>query len=256
MSHAVIELYPRELAPVRDSAPEDTEFRELTSRWGLTKLQPNGSAASREQYLESRSMQPLSEEELAAWCEYLPTSYWSRRDPRLFGEETAVRMFADYQFHEGVPLPVLRRMDAIGHHFDILEIRTPEAHMSDPVLWGHVITSGGTKVYPLARWAESDANWISGIEDLKKILFARRGAIFGIQTTSFSDGLLGILLFGIVAALGVALLMMFLPFAPHGWTMIGIGFGIGSMLSVVEWFTQWRRVAALSQSDPQLARFV
>lgn len=263
MSNPVIELYPREIQEISTEriAKDKKEHQELAKKLGLFRLDSAGAASIHEcrDWCRAHEIEPLSDEDLAAWREYLPASYWSDKGKaRPNASNELAQGFADYRFHEGVPLNVLRRMDTLNRLFNVLEIRTPEQPqriVSDPVLWGHLIAPDGTRqIYPLARWAESDVNFISGIKDLKKILKARRGAIFkapAIQDSYIYEAL-GT---GALAWIVAWVISLAYPALPIDYVALGaVGLYAGCVaINVLSHFGRRRR---LKKTDPQLVRFV
>lgn len=268
----VIELYPPELKEVERSPSESghEEFVRLAEKHNLRALSKakNGLVPETRTWCRTQDMVPLTEDELAAWREYLPTSYWSNRSNALPSEievfdDQEPKTFSDYTFHEGVPLVVMRRLDTLAERFHVLEIRTPEVPermMSDPVLWGHLILPDGSReIYPLARWAESDANFISGIDDLKKVLNARRGLFLG-PVGGWGDQLFALCVcplgFGILAAAVTGLLSNVIAWMPYGWNALYAGAIIGLILSATGVVSKQLRMRSLKKTNPQLLRFV
>ncbi len=261
----VIELYPKEVRESDLGAREGyEEFANLATSFGFHRLAAErvGRPSDTRQWLEANGVKPLLDDELAAWREYLPTSYWSRTEKaqRNFQEERILG-FEDYAFHEGVPLSVLRRMKDVHRLFDVLEIRTPEVPqriaVSDPVLWGHILYPNGSRaVYPLARWAESDANFIANVGDVKKILHARHGFTTRADLSSSNVRLEHVIecLFagffgGILAAIAVS-------YSEYSWQAFSACIALGGCVSLIDIVAQLWRLRALRKSDPQLARFV
>ncbi len=263
MTQAVIELYPATLkADVPGDGSANEEYIKIATQFGFTRLLGQEATARSEGRLWCLRHQrtPLSDEELRLWREYLPTSYWSKPEKAVDPVQGNLpRSFADYEFHEGVPLSVLQRMEKLGHLFDVLEIRTPEAG-ADPVLWGHIISPDGQReIHPLARWAESDANFIPGVDELRKVLRARRGFL-GFSVSSVPDALLSVIAFAIIGAFSAGLaplvLSYVIPSIPAGTVLTLTGTALGALLAVANITLQRRRMQAFRMSDPQLARFV
>lgn len=118
----------------------------------------------------------LSKEDIWVWHRWLPTSY--------YGSEGLDK----YNYHEGVPVHVRRLMANVRGIFTALEIRTPERLVSsDPVLFGVIKWAERSGERPrvervvLARWAESDANYVS-FEDIKTIVKETVGLKIGIAS--------------------------------------------------------------------------
>lgn len=267
MTQAVIELYPKEIREIPAHESKSSEFRTLAMEIGFTNLATGGWKMRDEArtWCNRHELAPLTEEELSAWREYLPTSYWSSPDKALREANVRPLDFSEYAFHEGVPLTVLQRMKVVGKLFDVLEIRTPEkpkvVAVADPALWGHIIRSDGTReIYPLARWAESDANFISGVEDLKKILHARRGALLEWPMTELAPVTRSLValpcmtatLFS-VASWGLAFLWSGMP---YGLPAFLAGGAFGLMLGITNYMSYLSRRTAIRKEHPQLARFV
>lgn len=97
-------------------------------------------------------MTPMSEEEVALWKAFLPTSYTVT--PHSGHSE-------GYKYnYDKIPHPVLSKWaDCVDEQvFERYEIWTPEArNIPDPVLVGYI----GQTTYMIARWAESDSNLIT-----------------------------------------------------------------------------------------------
>ncbi len=126
-------------------------------------------------WCEAHGLQPLTDDELSVWQAWLPTEYTSWDN----GER---RDWARYRYFEGVPASVRARIKEALSLFSVLEIRTPERQprpMFDPILLGHIDHPNGVRdTVLLARWGESDANFLS-FENIKAIVAARTGLFAG-----------------------------------------------------------------------------
>jgi hypothetical protein len=118
-------------------------------------------------------MDPLSDDEVAIWRAFLPTSYRGNPTSRRQGGPIMISdhsRMSQYGF-DRIPHPVLERLDHCLQKglFESYEIWTPEEqHIPDPMLVG--ILAG--KFYTLARWAESDSNLVT-LASIKREMFAK-----------------------------------------------------------------------------------
>jgi hypothetical protein len=214
----------------------------------------------------------LSADDRRTWCMFMPTGYYS--DSRMAPAEEWLRShnLANYQYADGVPMHVRALMKTLQPIMSTLEIRTVETTpvISDPALFGHIVLPNGErKIYLLARWGESDQNFVRDIEDVKKVLKARMGISYYVerrypQQLSSEGGLIGstiallalgmlfsFLTLGISSALGYRLESPALPVTmlllPIATTMLAIG--TNRALRGV-------RRANLAKCEPRLAKLV
>ncbi len=108
-------------------------------------------------------LKPLTADEAAVWKAWLPTCY---RDDQKCPDSNSIRKMSSYTF-DRVPSPVLSLWTKIKAQdvFDYYEIWTPEILKDDPVLIGIL----GNERYLLARWGESDANFLNFADVAKKL---------------------------------------------------------------------------------------
>ena len=175
---------------VAAAAKRAEEMAALAKEIGLADLATQDHTVAKVQkaiaWCEARGIVPLSAEDRRVWMEWLPTAYatetvFSWDVPHgafgaLWGGE---KNWHNYSYHEGVPMNIRRLIAEVKDLFPVLEIRTPEKQpvaLVDPALFGHVIHANGERdIVLLARWAESDVNWVS-FDDIKRILATRKGA--------------------------------------------------------------------------------
>lgn len=103
------------------------------------------------------STPPMTEIEIVIWQSWLPKAYYTGGD------------LSGYNF-DRIPRPVLKAWEKAkkSNLFERFEIWTPEYNDPDPALVG----VAGNNKYLLARWAESDAEFIS-FEQIKRELTRR-----------------------------------------------------------------------------------
>ncbi len=209
------------------------------------------------QWCKDHELAPLSEEDYGVWQDFLPSGYVNNRKIS-FGSWHGE--WEKYAYFEGVPLYVRKLIRDTKDVFTTLEIRTPEKRpqgLPDPALFGHVVTGNTVKTFLLARWAESDANFLT-FEDVKAVVGIRkaRSAVnadhiffsvilfvfaigFWILTSCFTGGVCGKENDPILVA----------PFLVFAVLFTGVG---GRML-----LRQLKHVRAGStKRHPELARFV
>ena len=116
---------------------------------------------------------PMTSDELIIWKAFLPTAYHYYPHGGYGGDTQRYN-------YDAIPYPVLAKWKECKDEgvFDKYEIWTPEVKNIDPALVGCV----GEHYYMLARWAESDANFVT-LGTIKRKLVWRwldsDGAIFG-----------------------------------------------------------------------------
>jgi hypothetical protein len=135
-------------------------------------------------WCEAQGLVELSADDRRTWCMFMPTGYYS--DSRMAPAEEWLRShnLANYQYADGVPMHVRALMKTLQPIMSTLEIRTVETTpvISDPALFGHIVLPNGErKIYLLARWGESDQNFVRDIEDVKKVLKARMGIVYHVE---------------------------------------------------------------------------
>lgn len=168
-----IYLQSSPLAAPGDTSPEAEILREecerasqLAERAGLSALAKVRMNPLREHCVASAGLQPLTKDEYAVWHEWLPTSYQTGDSHRELGRS---RRWAEYVF-DTIPISVLEVIADLKEKntFGMLEVRTPERALTDPVLFGWI----GRKVYLLARWGESDER-LHSFEEIRAGVKAR-----------------------------------------------------------------------------------
>lgn len=275
----VVEVYADEKIVVREDAKAlaraeaaVTAAKEI-GMTGLALQDMNRlKARSALAWCEAQGLTPLSDQDRAIWQLFMPTGYYS--DSRMAPAEERLRShnLANYQYADGVPMHVRALMKRLQPIMSTLEIRTVETTpvISDPALFGHIVMPNGErKIYLLARWGESDQNFVRDIEDVKKVLKARMGISYHVEgrypgMLSSEGGLIGstfallalgmlfsVLTLGISSALGYRLESPALPVTmlllPIATTMLAIG--TNRALRGV-------RRANLAKREPHLAKLV
>lgn len=161
-------------APAKDAVLDGLRERmEQSKALGLTAQAAFFQKQLRHAEKKPGEFTPLTADETAIWKAWLPTCY---RDDAHCPDTTSgvnfhsVRKMSSYMF-DHVPSPVLGLWAKIKQQdvFDYYEIWTPEKIMEDPILLGVL----GNERYLLARWGESDANFL-GFVDVAKNLWAKR----------------------------------------------------------------------------------
>lgn len=126
-------------------------------------------------WCEIKEIFPISQADQEVWEEWLPTGYVNG-DSVTLDSITGGRSWKYYDYHEGIPMSIRDLIIEVSPFFSFLEIRTPERQpiqVMDPVLFGHIqYPNGNHDVLLLARWSESDANFVS-LDDIKHIIKAR-----------------------------------------------------------------------------------
>ena len=183
---------PQELGDVSHLAGDDVHQnrQNLLNELGFHALaseakSTGANAAAVSAWCKEQGLEPISEKDYDTWRAYLPTPYWSHPEMRINPEEDLggeegprSRTFADYNYHEKVPVFVLERMKKLNGMF-VYEVRTPETNEStDPVWFGHVIWPNDKRdIYELARWGrDADKNFLPDVEAAGKVVAARRFA--------------------------------------------------------------------------------
>ncbi len=128
------------------------------------------------EWCKAHELMPLTTEEYGIWQDFLPAGYVNSRD--IFPERQWPRRghWENYTHFEGVPTHVRELIRDTKGVFTTLEIRTPEKRpqgLPDPALFGHVVLGNSIRTFLLARWAESDANFLT-FEDVKKVVEIRK----------------------------------------------------------------------------------
>lgn len=97
---------------------------------------------------------PMTSDEFIIWRAFLPTAYQYYPNGG-YGYDGGARGYT----YDAIPYPVLAKWKECKDEgvFDHYEIWTPEVKNIDPALVGYV----DNHCYMLARWAESDANFIT-----------------------------------------------------------------------------------------------
>lgn len=138
-------------------------MKELVKQDGIRILRPIRTA-----HASAMGLTPISNEELALWGKWLPTSY--RTD--VTRANMYDRPWEAYQF-DPIPIAIRERIATIREQqlFEVLEIRTPEQTYihEDPVFFGWI----GSDAYLVARWAESDASLLT-IDQLQQGIEVRQ----------------------------------------------------------------------------------
>jgi hypothetical protein len=105
---------------------------------------------------------PLTKDEIMIWRSFLPTEY-------AYFPNSHYGKASEYRY-DAIPHPVMAKWkECIDEGvFTKYEIWTPEVRNTDPALVGYI----GEHCYMLARWAESDANFVT-FGDVKRKLVGR-----------------------------------------------------------------------------------
>lgn len=189
----------------------------------------------------------LSDAELTIWRAWLPTVYADNADKH--------HRLADYHF-DRIPSPVLKmwKKHKESGFFECFEIWTPEDHQSDPILIG----VNGTSRHLLARWGESDANFVS-FADIKRELARRwhKNESFGNEPfddywrrlsrggNAFFSAAISFMLILALVALGLKSLTASPVISVLGAVSAGLAFGAVAFRYV------WRRMTdKLARSSP------
>ncbi|MEK7628332.1 MAG: hypothetical protein AAB421_02860 [Patescibacteria group bacterium] len=272
----VMELHPEsepsvavvaEAKKLGRSAGPEIEGARLAKELGLTQIATRFSerepTKNRIAALEHLGLRRVSDQEYAVWAEFLPTGYWSDSSKAI---GAGSRSFADYNFKEGVPTPVLARIAQIKDIVSTVEIRTPEKMVyPDPVAFAHVVGPMGERtIFMVARWAESAVDFVKDVGDVKAVLRARRGLGGGwfnwsdeeVDTVMF----VGIFLMTLSAFAGWAIFLTVGLVAGVGSALAVHGFSIGALLPILGLIgnkvnRMWRKYR-LAQTNPHLARMV
>lgn len=176
---AYAEVYVRDIDPrivevesarIEKRTQHAAEVSALAEQAGLTALAAQDErtlhAERASAWCKARGLEPMTDEEVRVWYCWLPTSYRSD-EPRRFGQ---------YNHADGMPARVRKLLVEAQAVFSYVVIRTPpEPTFNDPILigaidWGH----GKIDRYLLARWGESDVNFVE-YQDIRRIIFARDG---------------------------------------------------------------------------------
>lgn len=299
---SIMELYVKPEHPLPDNEKRLERAREnavLARQMGAGTLAAqdvlNVNSSTAVEWCKSQGLQPLTSEERAAWVDFLPTGYYSERGRDVRHkrpDDTPWRLQMDireYQHHEGMPRHIRELFVKVDPLFSMMEIRTTETIADlrrdgrlsfDPALFGHVInTRGQREIYLLARWGESDANFIRSFDDLKTILKTRTGFVsprtwlhrrlYGNPLSWDDDSRFMNLLFMTISCtfLGLLSSFLFLGMASAEWRHSGTAPTTMSMFLVLGASIPWlllladsvkarARKRALEIERPDLARFV
>jgi hypothetical protein len=247
------------------------ESAELARKLKMTALKTQDlrrvSTTKAIEWCKSRDLTPLTEEELDIWSSWLPTAYWSNENFSV--DAWRSQSFDRYSYHEGVPMHVRQLMLKAKKVFDVLEIRTPEKKSlndMDPALFGHIVHPNNERdVVLLARWAESDANFIS-FEEIRDIVIAKRGILYPLQDVSemtvfdligtvMTLGLIPCTFIGVVV--GVFLKEMGIIQSGQGIMYIAIAFMlIPTVCMILDRLSVFAKTRSLRRRHPEIAHMV
>lgn len=212
---------------------------------GLTRvadtLNDRGSAQIRIDQLRALGLPEVSEADYATWCEYLPTSYL------LSGGAGSW-----YQF-DTPPSVVLHRMGQVKEIASAIEIRTPEVVRPDPVAFAHVYdVTGKRTTFLVARWAESADYLVDSVDEVRKILVARRGTKLRFLSSLTSVEPMPLILAGFLTILPLSVVR---DFPEAKWFSISVAAcWIGA--HVLRVGGRFARKWTLGRENPKLARLV
>lgn len=279
MSEALV-LFANEKTPIGDFSKQVSvaqEAAKLAKEIGMPLLADQDMAKvaiiRAREWCKAQNLKPLSEYDRRTWCMFMPTGYYSNNHvvPEKFGITSWLR---DYRYSDGVPLHVRSLMKTAAGIFTTIEIRTVETTpvMSDPALFGHIALPNGTKEsYLLARWGESDQNFVTGIDDVVRVLKARFGLEYRTERKFYGESssfdaivtrmfaVWGIMIVLVAAGMLLAFSLpeetvrAWKPFALYLLLLPTI-FGFGGLLSchVLRPIRRWN----LARSAPHLAKLV
>lgn len=197
-----------------------------------------------------RGVESISQSDRKVWEAWLPTGYVSTCLDQL--SVKGGRSWAEFDYHDGVPMCVRELIKEAEPLFSFLEIRTPEkspVNIMDSALFGHIDHPNGERdVVLLARWGESGANFLV-FDDIKRIVKARRGFLpevfsqLGLEdrflvvgTTTFVTILIALLL-SIIAAMIDRSVVAYVPlvvFLPTVVVVLDLLFSISNKL-IFKW---------------------
>ena len=258
----IIDAYPALSDPATSKAIEEHQRSiALAKELGLSghaaelaKTAPRMDPADTDHWCQENGLKPVSEEERELWRRYLPASYWSHPELRSNpGEEDLYdpnqmqshgRSFADYRFHEGVPLHILEQMKRMNALF-VHEIGTPESNMCDPVWFGHVVwPDGGRDIYLLGRWGKDAGEaTLPSIDDVRAILEARSLQLPGVATI----GLIVAILTGWLVGFATESLLLALSAWMGGFSLL---------MAIAHTALRHRRVKKLAERNPALVKLL
>lgn len=141
---------------------------------------------------------PLTNDEYRIWRAFLPTTYcYSVFGGKLNDSSPRYR-------YDSIPLPVMQKWQACldANLFHSYELMTPEIPRLDPVLIG---VGHDDRRYMIARWAESDANFVTFAGVKRKLLAIEAGSWLLL------DGIIAMLATTVVST-GFALVVDGVPF--------------------------------------------
>lgn len=142
------------------------EKRQLIKSLGLSGQE---RIIDRETQRRRIDTKPMTVEEFRVWSAWLPAVYGEFTHHRTLPARRFAGFIESYSY-DSIPLPVLKLWKHCRDNnlFETYEIWTPaRLHVNDPALIGRL----GSARYLLARWGESDANWLS-YEDIRAIVNA------------------------------------------------------------------------------------
>lgn len=195
---AIDEVYGTEVTPeaeallhqqFTDSETRATERAAEAVAIGMPLLATQDTVAVRNKkviaWCQQRNLTPLTDADRVVWEKWLPTGYITPKfgDEPTWGDRSVVEggvTWGSYAYYEGVPSHIRKLIASAMPLFTRLEIRTPEkqaVEVMDPALFGHIEHANGDRdIVLLARWGESDANWLS-FDDVKDIVHTRTSGV-------------------------------------------------------------------------------